>query len=345
MASGRIAMQSAVLLLCSVALVAQAARPEPDLLENNRLIHQQALVDKINAHPGATWKAGLNERFARHTIEHLKKMCGAKMTPANKLEPSIETVTHKHKKLDLPKEFDARTHWDKCSTIGDILDQGHCGSCWAFGAVESLTDRFCIHMNESVSLSENDLLACCGFECGDGCEGGYPIRAWQYFKRTGVVTNKCDPYFDQIGCGHPGCYPTYETPRCEKQCVDDEFWVKSKHLGVSAYEVSMEPEDLKAELYTNGPIEVAFEVFEDFAHYKTGVYKHLYGGYMGGHAVKLIGWGTTDDGVDYWTIVNSWNTNWGEKGLFRIVRGNDECGIESNAVAGLPSDKGLHPAM
>jgi hypothetical protein len=50
-------------------------------------------------------------------------MCGAKMTPANKLEPSIETVTHKHKKLDLPKEFDARTHWDKCSTIGDILGE------------------------------------------------------------------------------------------------------------------------------------------------------------------------------------------------------------------------------
>jgi len=25
------------------------------------------------------------------------------------------------------------------------LEQGHCGSCWAFGAVESLQDRFCIH--------------------------------------------------------------------------------------------------------------------------------------------------------------------------------------------------------
>ena len=48
-------------------------------------------------------------------------MCGAIMTPANKLDPSIERVTHKHKKLDLPKEFDARKHWAKCSTIGDIL--------------------------------------------------------------------------------------------------------------------------------------------------------------------------------------------------------------------------------
>jgi len=59
--------------------------------------------------------------FNHIQIEHLKKMCGTKMTPANKLEPHIEKVTYKHKKPELPKEFDARTHWSKCSTIGDIL--------------------------------------------------------------------------------------------------------------------------------------------------------------------------------------------------------------------------------
>jgi cathepsin B len=36
------------------------------------------------------------------------------------------------------------------------------------------------------------------------------------------------------------------------------------------------------------------------AHYKTGVYKHITGGVVGGHAVKLIGWGTSDAGEDYW---------------------------------------------
>lgn len=31
---------------------------------------------------------------------------------------------------DLPENFDARTNWDKCPTIGEIRDQGSCGSCW-----------------------------------------------------------------------------------------------------------------------------------------------------------------------------------------------------------------------
>jgi cathepsin B len=79
------------------------------------------LVDKINAHPEATWKAGFNDRFAHHTVKHLKKMCGTIMTPVKKLEPSISTIRFNHKNLKLPKEFDAREAWSHCPTIGSIL--------------------------------------------------------------------------------------------------------------------------------------------------------------------------------------------------------------------------------
>ena len=32
--------------------------------------------------------------------------------------------------------------------------------------------------------------------------------------------------------------------------------------------------------------------------------------------------------------MNSWNENWGDHGLFKIARGNNECGIESSISAG-----------
>lgn len=74
---------------------------------------------------------------------------------------------------------------------------------------------------------------------------------------------QCDPYFDQIGCSHPGCEPAYRTPKCVKKCVSgNQVWKKSKHYSVSAYRVNSDPHDIMAEVYKNGPVEVAFTVYE-----------------------------------------------------------------------------------
>ncbi|KAK4795409.1 hypothetical protein SAY86_013403 [Trapa natans] len=303
-------------------------------------ILQDSIVKEINEHPNAGWQASMNLRFSNFTVGEFKRLLGVKPTPHRELRKT-PTVTHSPS-LKLPAQFDARTAWSQCSTIGRILDQGHCGSCWAFGAVESLSDRFCIHFGMNISLSVNDLLACCGFMCGGGCDGGYPIYAWRYLMNHGVVTEECDPYFDDTGCSHPGCEPAYPTPKCVRKCVNgNQMWRASKHYSLSAYRVDSNPHNIMAEVYKNGPVEVSFSVYEDFAHYKSGVYKHVTGDMLGGHAVKLIGWGTTDDGEDYWLIGNQWNRSWGDDGYFMIRRGTNECGIEEDVVAGLPSSKNL----
>lgn len=43
-------------------------------------------------------------------------------------------------------------------------------------------------------------------------------------------------------------------------------------LGKSAYAVDENAEAIQKELYVNGPMEVAFEVYEDFLNYKGGIY-------------------------------------------------------------------------
>lgn len=69
---------------------------------------------------------------------------------------------------------------------------------------------------------------------------------------------------------------------------------------------------------TNGPIEASFSVYEDFLTYKSGVYKHTTGSYLGGHAIKVLGWGV-EGGEDYWLCANSWNNEWGANGYFKIL--------------------------
>lgn len=80
------------------------------------------------------------------------------------------------------------------------------------------------------------------------------------------------------------------------------------------------PQAIKEELYKNGPVNTGFVVYEDFMTYKSGVYKHQSGGMLGGHAVKIIGWGKDDQG-EHWIVQNSWTANWGVDGFFKIAFG------------------------
>ena len=47
------------------------------------------------------------------------------------------------------------------------------------------------------------------------------------------------------------------------------------------------------------------------------------------HDVEITGWGETADGDKYWHIRNSWGVYWGEEGWFRLARGIDNLGVES----------------
>ena len=74
----------------------------------------------------------------------------------------------------------------------------------------------------------------------------------------------------------------------------------------------------------DGPIVAAFDVYEDFRDYTGGIYEHVWGDYLGGHAVAIVGY---NDAENYWIVKNSWGTGWGENGWFRIRYG--QCNIDS----------------
>lgn len=46
-----------------------------------------------------------------------------------------------------------------------------------------------------------------------------------------------------------------------------------------------------------------------------GVYQHRAGKVLGEHAARLLGWGE-ESGTPYWLLANSWNSEWGDNGLY-----------------------------
>ena len=51
-------------------------------------------------------------------------------------------------------------------------------------------------------------------------------------------------------------------------------------------------------------------------------------------AALLVGYGVSN-GIPYWLVQNFWGCSWGEKGYFRIRRGNGTCGINCYIITGL----------
>jgi len=346
-------------MLFFALLVAVAGATTIHQADYNTPAVTQQMVDEIN-NMQTTWKAAVPVRFQKATVADVKMMLGTVMPGEEGYAyPDMEKVQFETADSDIPESFDARTHWAQCSSvIGRVRDQSNCGSCWAFGSTEAMNDRHCIKTNSTkVILSAEDTLACCsGLKCqfSMGCNGGQPAGAWKWFTETGVSTGgdwadvdqgtTCKPYSMQ-SCAHHveppagmvacSTLPEYKTPQCTSTCSDKGYGTEykaDKFKAKSSYSVK-DAKNIQKEIMEKGTVSVAMTVYEDFEAYSSGVYQHKTGKSLGGHAIKMIGWGV-DNGTPYWICVNSWNDSWGEQGIFRILRGSNECGIEGSVVAG-----------
>jgi len=304
-----------------------------------------------NSKGDSTWVAGVNPRFATMTLGEAKHLCG--VLPGGPKLPVIEPNLTPEQIAAIPTDFDARKQWGaKCPSVSEVRDQANCGSCWAFGAVEAMTDRICIASNgtKQFHISAEDMNSCCD-SCGFGCEGGFPGAAWQYWQDEGVVDGanykktptgcypysiaNCDHHLNDTGKYGP-CPPVQDTPDCTNQCVNGKGWTASKSKASKVYSPGSNPAAIQTEIMTFGPVEADLTVYQDFLSYRSGVYKHQWGPELGGHAIKILGWGV-DGSTPYWIVANSWNEDWGNQGYFNILRGRDECGIESDINAGTPA--------
>jgi len=214
-----------------------------------------------------------------------------------------------------PSAFDLRNINGK-NYVTAIRDQANCGSCVAFGSLATIEGSIAWNQkteNPQLDLSEAHLFYCYGKPEDVTCATGWmPSRALVHCA-TGIVDEACFPY-------HAG----------DQQCSLCADWQKRMTKIRSSTDLTGNVAGMKNWISTYGAVAGCFIVYDDFFHYRSGVYRHITGDRAGGHCISIVGY---DDTQSCWICKNSWNTTWGEQGFFRIAYG--ECGMETWQVLGV----------
>lgn len=259
----------------------------------------------------------------------------------------------------VPEEFCGRNQWR--GIISPVKDQGSCGGCFAFAATSALSDLYNLRTQGlQLDLSATRIIMCdlVGTEAlyasdpnmerrenaravsSFGCSGNTLIEAWRYLFIIGTNTTECFPnrsvFNKKSSC-------TKITSKDYDSCMNGNpaVFYKTSHI----YAIPGIPSEggseleIRKHIYKFGPVTSAMAIYEDF--YKFNPSKKIYfrkpnANRIFGHAVVIDGWGV-ENGVPFWWIRNSWGVNWGIEGYFKIVRGQNHCGIEENVMIGIPA--------
>jgi len=212
--------------------------------------------------------------------------------------------------------------WRKKGACNPIQDQGQCGSCWAFSAIQAQESQYFICYGKLQKLSEQNLIDC--DTTSAGCNGGLMENAYDY-----VIQHQGGKFMLQADYPYKAMTGT---------CRFDPAKAVSKIIGYTNVKEGSE-KDLATKVANIGPAAIAIDASHvSFQLYRSGIYdepscspENL------DHGVGCVGYGT-ENGIAYWIVRNSWGPEWGEEGYIRMVKDkNNQCGEASAAV--IPKDK------
>jgi len=204
---------------------------------------------------------------------------------------------------------DAAFDWRNKSAVGPIKNQGSCGSCWAFAAGAAVESAYFIKYKQLKQFSEQQFVDC--DTTSHGCGGGWSDSAFNTAKRLGGLMLQADyPYEARQGA-----------------CRFNATKVATKINGTIVPGTSNEA-TIRDFLFDKGPLAIYLNA-NPLNSYRTGIIDVSAADCSPSgmnHAVTLVGYGN-ESGKDFWIVKNSWGTNWGEQGYFRIARGKNTCGV------------------
>jgi hypothetical protein len=262
-------------------------------------------LDIINEHnaKGLSWTLGVNE-FTDWTDEEYKKLLGLRASEGQNSALPI---------MQFPKLQDGDIDWrNVAGYVGPVLNQGHCGSCWAFSAAQAFASSYFKKFGNQVEASRSQLVDCDFFS--HGCNGGLQENGFVHWMRHSAIYEEKYPYQPM-----------------DRDCQENRI-PGDLPLLPFAFRVDV-GDDLLYDALTHQPVSISIRAENPiFRSYTGGIIDGDDCGVTIDHAVLLVGY---NENENYWIVKNSWGPDWGESGYVRIKRrdGKGICGInQQNSV-------------
>lgn len=252
-----------------------------------------------------------------------------------------EIIKYLNTPLDEIDENSLPLNWDWRNVGGvnyvpDPELQGECGSCYTFSTIQSLESRLRIKTNnkDQTKFSVQFPISCNFYS--EGCDGGYPIFVAKFLNEFEIVPRECFEYTQ----ANDKCSNVCDYSKYSKKYTVSEYGYLGGYYGATNEILMMK------EIRARGPIPGNMKVPFIFNFYRSGIFStkplkenanklsktRLVDRNLSfesvEHSIILVGYGE-EKGIKYWIGMNTWGTDWGERGYFKILRGENEQSIET----------------
>ncbi|XP_014218546.1 uncharacterized protein LOC106646885 [Copidosoma floridanum] len=266
------------------------------------------LIEELQRNERGTGRYGVT-MFADLTKAEFKaKYLGLK--PSLRSDNDIPLPMAEIPNIEIPAEYD----WRHYNVVTPVKNQGQCGSCWAFSVTGNVEGQYAIKHGQLMSFSEQELIDCDKLD--SGCNGGLPDTAYRAIEELGGLETETD-------------YP-YEAEN--EACHFSKG--KAKVTIVSGLNITSNETQMAQWLVKNGPMSIGINA-NAMQFYIGGVshpFHFLCSPSDLDHGVLIVGYGIKtypifNKTLPYWLIKNSWGPHWGERGYYRVYRGDGSCGV------------------